>query len=505
MKSKKIYIPILYTIIGISWVLLSDKGMLLIAGDLDSGFLVTLSTVKGTLFVVVSAVLLYVLLRKFEDKIQDNLHLEDTLNSISDSFFTLNRDWVITRVNANFYECTGIHGDVRGMTLGNLFPGHDNSPIYLGAKQAMESQMPVRVEAYYDPLSKWLKVAYYPTKEGISVYFTDITVEKETTNQLQVALERYDLAAKATGDVIYDLDLSRSRIIFSDQVRTLTGDPSGVMSQGLSWWRALVHPEDIERVLSGFEYNIRRKIHQWQAEYRIRMQNDEYKHVCDQSYLLLDAEDRPIRVIGCIKDIDQVKRSALQIRQQGEILDKIHNPVVISDPTGTITWVNAAFVKRSGYSEAECIGRNHADLLYGPKTDWHTVYQLIAAVSRYEAFSGELLLYMKSKAEYWVSINLSPIFNDAGELESYISVENDITERKEKEAKIGQQSEQLRNVSWLNSHQIRKPVASILSLIQLTRTSTNKEEREHMLEALRECAEELDEVIHKINEEASAG
>lgn len=382
MKSKKIYIPLLYTIAGICWILLSDKAMLSIAGDLDSGMLTTFSIVKGTLFIAITAGLLYVLLGKFEDKIQDNVQLEDTLNSISVSFFTLNKSWVITRVNANFYKCTGIQSDVRGKTLEELFPGSGDSPIFLGAKQAMETQIAARVEAYYEPLGKWFKVVHYPTKEGISVYFTDITAERETTNQ--------------------------------------------------------------------------------------------------------------------------VRRSALQIRQQGEILDKIHNPVVISDPQGIITWVNAAFVRRSGYSEAECVGHSHADLLYGPKTDWQTVYQLIAAVARREAFNGELLLYMKSKAEYWVSINLSPIYNDAGELESYISVENDITERKEKEAKIGQQSEQLRNVSWLNSHQIRKPVASILSLVQLLKISTDKKEQVHMLEALRECAEELDGIIHKINEEASA-
>ncbi len=504
MKTKKIYIPLLYTVIGVFWILLSDKTMLFMAGDLDSGLLTTFSTVKGTLFIVVTAVLLYALLGKFEDKIQDNLHLEDTLNSISDSFLTLNRDWVITRVNSNFYECTGINADVIGKTLGELFPGYANSPIYLGAKQAMESQTPVRIEAHYDPLNKWLKIAYYPTKEGISVYFNDITAEKETTNQLKLALERYNLAAKATGDVIYDLDLSEQKVIFSDQLRALTGDPSALISQTLNWWRALIHPEDIDRVTSDYADNISRKVHQWQAEYRIRLHDNKYKHVSDQCHLLLDGEGKPIRIIGSIKDIDQLKRSALQIRQQGEILDKIHNPVVISDPTGVITWVNAAFVRRSGYAEAECIGHKHADLLYGPKTDWQTVYQLIAAVTRQEAFSGELLLYMKSKAEYWVSINLSPIFNDAGELESYISVENDITERKEKEAKIGQQSEQLRNVSWLNSHRIRKPVASILSLIQLVSITTDTKEREHMLETLRACAEELDEIIHKINEEASA-
>jgi PAS domain S-box-containing protein len=504
MKSKKIYIPLLYTTVGVAWILLSDKALIPIIGNLEASTLINLSIAKGILFIVITAVLLYVFLAKLENKIQDNLHLEDTLNSISDSFCTLNRNWVLTRANANFYECTGIKADVTGKTLQELFPGSEDSLIYLGAKRAMDNQLPERVEAFDEPLNKWLKVAYYPTKEGISVYFTDITSEKEKEIQLKVALERYDLASRATGDVIYDLDLAQNEIVFSQQISALIGRPAESIAHSLTWWRQFVHPDDLDRVVSSFTSNISNNTKKWQAEYRIQLPDNGYKYICDQYYLLLDAQNEPVRIIGCIKDIDQIKQSALQIRRLGEILDKIHNPVIISDPTGIITWVNAAFIKRSGYSESECIGRRHADLLYGPNTDWQAVYQLIAAVARHEAFSGELLLYTKEKVEYWVSLNLSPIYNDAGELESYISVENDITERKEKEAKIGQQSEQLKNVSWLNSHEIRKPVASILALIQLVKTSTDKEEREHMLETLCECAEELDEIIHRINEEASA-
>jgi len=76
-------------------------------------------------------------------------------------------------------------------------------------------------------------------------------------------------------------------------------------------------------------------------------------------------------------------------------------------------------------------------------------------------------------------------------------------QHKEREAVIGLQNEKLKAVSWLNSHEIRKPVASILALSQLMKTSDDDEEKSELLELLHRCAVDLDEIILEINAEAS--
>jgi PAS domain S-box-containing protein len=192
-----------------------------------------------------------------------------------------------------------------------------------------------------------------------------------------------------------------------------------------------------------------------------------------------------------------------QIGRTGEILNKISNPVIISDAGGTISWINPAFTKVTGYTSFEIIGKNHINTLYCPKTENLVVTRLLDAVSRKEPFSADLLNYDKFNREYWVSLNLYPIFHPDGALECYVSVQNDITEHKEKEAVIGVQTEKLKAVSWLNSHQIRKPVASILALTQLMKSSDNEAEKEEILEMLHLCAIELDGIILEINAEAS--
>jgi len=193
----------------------------------------------------------------------------------------------------------------------------------------------------------------------------------------------------------------------------------------------------------------------------------------------------------------------LELKRTGEILSKINNPVIISNAEGTVIWVNPAFLSVTGYPENEVLGKDHLKMLYNSKTNKLIAKQLLRAVSRKESFSADLVNYDKTNKEYWVNLNIYPIFDAEGKFECYISVQNDITEHKEKEAMIGIQNEKLKAVSWLNSHQIRKPVASILALVQLVKSSDDEEEKSELLELLYRCTMELDDIIMEINAEAS--
>jgi hypothetical protein len=115
--------------------------------------------------------------------------------------------------------------------------------------------------------------------------------------------------------------------------------------------------------------------------------------------------------------------------------------------------------------------------------------------------SFEILNYTKSGKEYWVELNISAIYNDENEAVRYISIQNIITERKLKEEKIREQNEILRKHSWTNSHAIRKPLASILSLLFLSKELKEIEEIKEVHSLIETCAEELDEIIKGVGKE----
>ena len=62
------------------------------------------------------------------------------------------------------------------------------------------------------------------------------------------------------------------------------------------------------------------------------------------------------------------------------------------------------------------------------------------------------------------------------------------------------QNETLRQIAWQQSHEVRRPVANILGLINLIKMdkASTQEEKEQYLNYLFQATQELDEIIHKI-------
>ncbi|MBU7573643.1 MAG: PAS domain S-box protein [Hydrogenophaga sp.] len=116
------------------------------------------------------------------------------------------------------------------------------------------------------------------------------------------------------------------------------------------------------------------------------------------------------------------------------IVENTSNMVVVTDEERRITWVNAAYSRITGWRLDECVGRRPADLLHGPQTSALSLSRLGAMVRQGQAVRDfELLNYKRSGEPYWVSLNIEPIRDAAGQLSSYVSIQTDITERKKRE------------------------------------------------------------------------
>jgi PAS domain-containing protein len=78
-------------------------------------------------------------------------------------------------------------------------------------------------------------------------------------------------------------------------------------------------------------------------------------------------------------------------------------------------------------------GKKPGSFTQGPETDPENIVAFSKALRKREAFTQEILNYTKSGEKYWVSISINPVFDTNGELEKFIAIEQNITERKEAE------------------------------------------------------------------------
>lgn len=106
-----------------------------------------------------------------------------------------------------------------------------------------------------------------------------------------------------------------------------------------------------------------------------------------------------------------------------------------ADKAGNITFVNENFVAISGYSSDELIGHNHRLINSGfhPRSFWINMWKTIASGKIWRA---DVRNQAKDGSFYWVDTFIMPFLNADGSVREFLSIRNDITERKRNEEEI---------------------------------------------------------------------
>jgi PAS domain S-box-containing protein len=126
-----------------------------------------------------------------------------------------------------------------------------------------------------------------------------------------------------------------------------------------------------------------------------------------------------------------IKRDSPVIKILLEALNNIAF-ISISNTEGTITQVNKLFCDISQYSETELVGQSHNIINsgYHDKKFWANFWDTIKNGT---CWSGEIKNKAKDGTFYWVECHIYPIENINGQIESYLAVRYNITDKKEKE------------------------------------------------------------------------
>ncbi|WP_224997829.1 PAS domain S-box protein [Cesiribacter sp. SM1] len=208
-----------------------------------------------------------------------------------------------------------------------------------------------------------------------------------------------------------------------------------------------------------------------------------------------------------INDITASVKAKQELQKLSLVASKTTNGVIIKNANGAIEWVNEGFTSLTGYTLSEATGKIAASLLSGGETNEATTKRFQEKRKQGLPYQGELLIYNKSGEQLWVLVNSTPILNEAGEVVKYITIQTDITDRKEAEASqllltkdLYRQNQDLQQFTYIVSHNLRAPVANAMGLVELLAVTDKESETFNTsLGYLKKSVYQLDGVLRDLN------
>jgi diguanylate cyclase (GGDEF)-like protein/PAS domain S-box-containing protein len=139
--------------------------------------------------------------------------LTTTLDSITDGFFTLDTHWRFTYVNSEAERILKRRkGELLGQHIWESFPDAKGSRFDHEYQRAARQQKAVHFEAFNPRLGLWAEVHVYPSVEGLTVYFRDVSERKASEHQLTL-LER-SVESSTNGVIIADAQSSDLPMVY---------------------------------------------------------------------------------------------------------------------------------------------------------------------------------------------------------------------------------------------------------------------------------------------------
>ena len=340
MKFPKLDLPLrttlLYLLFGGLWILISDQILFIyVFHDLQQA---VFQTLKGLFFVLVSAIVLYILLlmdyagrKRAEQALSESEELYRHLLEAAPVGIAVHSEGRIVFTNPAGARLLGAvsEGQIVGKPiLDFIHPDEADKAIARNQRLLAGEQGLYPAENLYRKLDGspinvevMATAVNYKGKASVQVIASDITARKQTEEALREKEERLRLSLEAASQGLYDLNVQTGEAIVNREYAQMLGyDPETFIETNNAWIERL-HPDDRENVSKAYSDYIHGLLPEYRVEFRQRTKDGSWKWILSLGKVIKhDEEGKPLRMLGTHTDITERKRAEEEIASRSRQL-----------------------------------------------------------------------------------------------------------------------------------------------------------------------------------------
>ena len=248
--------------------------------------------------------------------------LRDLLDSMNIGFILLDAEYRVVRLNTEALRVEGRSADaIVGRTAWEAWPGRERDKVGRLLRETMVQRVARTMSCHHVGRTEiWLELRFHPFGDGIGIFFRDVTQRRLAEAALRETQERFELAAQATNDIIWDWDIAANDIHWSQTARDFTGTDD-TAHHPLEWWEERLHPHDRERVTGSLARALASHATYWSDEYRLRRVDGDYAIIYERCFIIRDDKGAAIRAVGAFVDLTEKRSTEQKVQQlQSELI-----------------------------------------------------------------------------------------------------------------------------------------------------------------------------------------
>jgi PAS domain S-box-containing protein len=301
------------------------------------------------------------LLAARDDLRRANTRMEAMLESLTDGFCSVDLSWRITYMNGRALELLSArhrqHDDLMGQVFWDAFPALRESTLESECRRAMALQQTVSFQFHFAALQCWFDMRAYPSADGLTMYFQDITQHKADEQALLDGSKRLQVALSAGRLGDWRWDGASDRITLGRRAAEIFSLPA----ESPMPWAALrerIYATDRDMVRSQFLQAFSQHA-DLNVECRIASGND-LCWIGVVGRIDYERDGAVVGMTGVVQDISARKSAEDTLRESEEVLRALANSIPqlawMAQADGAIVWFNQRWYDYTGTTPAEMVG-----------------------------------------------------------------------------------------------------------------------------------------------------